>query len=95
MANTTEMITQQQLAVQQEYGEKVRHHWRAAGRTPGLILIPMVVSRMRRTVSGCWGCSGRWATCRQRRPRGPNVVIINTALSGNMLSSGCLAMWAP
>lgn len=78
MANTTEMITQQQLAVQQEYGQKVRHHWRAAGRTPRAYIDTYGCQQNEADSERLLGMLREMGYVPSEEAEGADVVIINT-----------------
>ena len=71
MASSTQIISKEQLEIQQKYADQVQAYWTARGIQPTAWLDTYGSSRMRQTASGCWGCSSRWAIMPSRSRRGP------------------------
>ena len=78
MAETTQIITQEELALQREYGEKVRRYWQDAGRTPRAYIDTYGCQQNEADSERMLGMLREMGYVYQSEAEGADVVIINT-----------------
>ncbi len=78
MAGQTEIITQQQLEIQREYGDRVRRYWQESGRTPGAYIDTYGCQQNEADSERMLGMLREMGYVSQDGPEGADVVVINT-----------------
>ena len=78
MAEQTEIISQEALEVQRQYGEKVRDYWRKAGRTPAAYIDTYGCQQNEADSERMLGMLREMGYQRQEDAEGADLVIFNT-----------------
>ena len=78
MAETTQIITPQQLEIQREYGEKVRRYWAEAGITPKAYIDTYGCQQNEADSERMLGMLQAMGYESQEEPEGADIIIINT-----------------
>ena len=78
MADRTEIITQQELDLQREYGEKVRRYWHEMGREPRAYIDTYGCQQNEADSERMLGMLREMGYAVQEEPEGADIIIINT-----------------